>query len=136
YLQRSGRAGRSNESRAISYTLCKGNPHDQQVFSDPLWPFKTVIPAPAVALNSSRLVQRHINSFLLAEFLCNAAGKISKDRTKLNTFWFFNVDSGESIAAKFSGWLLKAATSVDDSLAQLVKGTVLQGTQPEKLRNF
>ncbi len=32
YLQRAGRAGRSQESRAISYTLCKGNPHDQQVF--------------------------------------------------------------------------------------------------------
>ncbi|MGC6746305.1 helicase-related protein [Escherichia coli] len=35
YLQRAGRAGRSKESRAISYTLCKGNPHDQQVFCQP-----------------------------------------------------------------------------------------------------
>ncbi|MBW6098640.1 hypothetical protein HT118_24895 [Escherichia coli] len=35
YLQRAGRAGRSKESRAISYTLCKGNPHDQQGFCQP-----------------------------------------------------------------------------------------------------
>ena len=55
YLQRAGRAGRSKESRALAYTLCKNNPHDQQVFANPSWPFETMIPAPAVALNSSRL---------------------------------------------------------------------------------
>src|SRR5690554_983850 len=54
YLQRAGRAGRSKESRALSYTLCQNNPHDQQVFANPSWPFETKIPAPAVALNSGR----------------------------------------------------------------------------------
>jgi Lhr-like helicase len=34
YLQRTGRAGRGSQSRAISYTICKNNPHDQQVFNN------------------------------------------------------------------------------------------------------
>lgn len=69
YLQRAGRAGRSKESRALSYTICKSNPHDQQVFHNPKWAFETSIPAPYVALNSKRLIQRHVNSMYLSFFL-------------------------------------------------------------------
>ncbi len=83
YLQRAGRAGRSQESRAISYTLCKGNPHDQQVFSNPLWPFETMIPAPMVAMNSARLVQRHVNALLLSDFLCHVIGETDKEKPVL-----------------------------------------------------
>src|SRR5690606_15214397 len=85
YLQRAGRAGRSKESRALSYTLCKNNPHDQLVFEAPLWPFNTQIPAPAVALNSQRLVQRHVNSLLLSYFLRNEVGATQTERTNLTT---------------------------------------------------
>lgn len=83
YLQRAGRAGRSQESRAISYTLCKGNPHDQQVFANPLWPFETMIPAPMVAMNSARLVQRHVNALLLSDFLCHVIGETDKEKPVL-----------------------------------------------------
>ena len=39
YLQRAGRAGRRQESRALAFTLCKDNPHERAVFNKPLWPF-------------------------------------------------------------------------------------------------
>ena len=68
YLQRTGRAGRGSQSRAISYTICKNNPHDQQVFKQPLWAYNTAIQAPHVSFNSQRLIQRHINAQLLAIF--------------------------------------------------------------------
>lgn len=125
YLQRAGRAGRSKESRAISYTLCKNNPHDQQVFANPSWPFETKIPAPAVALSSDRLVQRHVNSFLLANFLCNSIGATQTDRIKLNTQWFFDDTNSVSICDRFIDWLGVAVSDLDNPLKELVRGTSL-----------
>src|SRR5690606_17491673 len=61
YLQRAGRAGRRSETRSVALSLCKSNPHDQQVFANPMWPFETVLPAPRVQLSSPILVQRHLN---------------------------------------------------------------------------
>lgn len=134
YLQRAGRAGRSKESRAISYTLCKNNPHDQQVFANPSWPFETRIPAPAVALSSDRLVQRHVNSFLLANFLCNSVGSTQTDRIKLNTQWFFDDTDSVSICDRFIDWLGVAVSNLDNSLKELVKGTSLAVVEPYQLR--
>jgi DEAD/DEAH box helicase domain-containing protein len=134
YLQRAGRAGRSKESRALAYTLCKNNPHDQQVFINPSWPFETMIPAPSVALNSSRLVQRHINSLLLADFLCNVVGPTQTEKTTLNAQWFYGDENGPSQCDRFLELLGLAASSTDEALLLLVKGTVLAGVAPDQLR--
>ncbi|MDF1589715.1 MAG: DEAD/DEAH box helicase [Gammaproteobacteria bacterium] len=134
YLQRAGRAGRSNESRALSYTLCKNNPHDLQVFTNPDWPWSTKIAAPAVTLNSERLVQRHVNSLLLSEFLCSKLKTVETDRTKLNTFWFFYEDNEQSICGRFKDWLKSTVLDIDNGLSILVKDTVLQGRNVSTLR--
>lgn len=135
YLQRAGRAGRSKESRALTYTLCKGNPHDQQVFAEPLWPFQTKIPAPAVALNSERLVQRHINAILLSNFLCNELGVTQKDKHVLTTGWFFEESTHGSLCNRFMDSLKGSGnTELDSSLESLVKGTGLYGRKALQLR--
>ncbi|WP_024300143.1 DEAD/DEAH box helicase [Methylomicrobium lacus] len=134
YLQRAGRAGRSKEARALAYTLCKGNPHDQQVFANPSWPFETVIPAPAVALNSARLVQRHVNSLMLANFLCHEVGVTTKEKTRLDTQWFFNDEHGDSLCDRFISWLGKATLDLDQAVNDLAKGTALQGLSSFQLR--
>lgn len=134
YLQRAGRAGRSNESRALAYTLCKNNPHDQQVFNNPSWPFETKIPAPAVTLNSTRLVQRHVNSLLLADFLCNVIGATQKEKTGLNAEWFYGDALGASRCDQFIEQLGKVVANLDEALKQLVKGTALAGVEPLQLR--
>ena len=133
YLQRAGRAGRSKESRAISYTLCKGNPHDQQVFHNPKWPFVTLIPAPYVAFNSERLVQRHVNSFLLSQFLRYEVGNTSKEKTSLNLEWFY-LPAAESICERFLLWLSSMNNQWDTNISALVRGTVLANTSPHRLR--
>ncbi|MCK9619132.1 MAG: DEAD/DEAH box helicase [Methylobacter sp.] len=135
YLQRAGRAGRSKESRALAYTLCKGNPHDQQVFANPSWPFETVIPAPAVALNSARVVQRHVNSFMLANYLSREVGTTKTERTNLDTQWFFNDDHSDSICDRFISWLQKAISDLDEAINELVRGTALQGFSSFQLRS-
>ncbi len=104
YLQRAGRAGRSQESRALGFTLCKGNPHDMQVFDDPEWAFKTKIPAPNVEFSSEKLVQRHVNSLLLARFLNDVIGRTEKEKTNLSLEWFYFPIDG-SIANRFVAWL-------------------------------
>lgn len=129
YLQRAGRAGRSKESRAISFTLCKDNPHDQAVFANPKWAFSTPIPAPYVEFSSQKLVQRHLNAFLLGKFLLTLG--ITKERTKLTTEWFFGkIDSENSLsfAEKFQVWLLnkKNQDLYQNSIFHILKGTCLQ----------
>ncbi len=134
YLQRAGRAGRSKESRALAYTLCKNNPHDQQIFANPSWPFETKIPAPAVALNSARLVQRHVNSLLLADFLCNVVGSTQTEKTSLNTQWFYDDSNGASQCDRFVERLGLAGSEIDEPLSRLVKGTALAGFASHQLR--
>lgn len=134
YLQRAGRAGRSKESRALAYTLCKNNPHDQQVFTNPCWPFETKIPAPAVAMNSTRLVQRHVNSMLLADFLCNVVGPTQTEKTSLNAQWFYDDERGASQCDRFIEALGLTVSGIDESLSFLVKGTALAGVAPDQLR--
>ncbi|MDD0823806.1 DEAD/DEAH box helicase [Mannheimia sp. AT1] len=129
YLQRAGRAGRSKESRAISFTLCKDNPHDQAVFANPKWAFSTPIPAPYVEFSSQKLVQRHLNAFLLGKFLLTLG--ITKERTRLTTEWFFEkIDSENSLsfAKKFQVWLLnkKNQDLYQNKIFRILRGTCLQ----------
>jgi DEAD/DEAH box helicase domain-containing protein len=132
YLQRSGRAGRSKESRAISYTLCKNNPHDTQVFNNPAWPFVTKIPAPQISLNSERLVQRHVNSFLLSVYLKEVIGTTQKEKTSLNLQWFFEDDS-QSTCERFKGWLGQQSPEQKQNVMSLVRGTALDAMQVESI---
>lgn len=130
YLQRAGRAGRSNESRAIAYTLCKNNPHDNEVFNDTAWPFVTKIPAPQVSLESSRLVSRHVNSFLLSIFLRDVIGPTEKEKTKLSLQWFLESESEElSKCDKFKAWMSAASIDLEDSIKSLVRGTALASNE-------
>ncbi|OUY07429.1 DEAD/DEAH box helicase [Acinetobacter populi] len=129
YLQRTGRAGRGSQSRAISYTICKNNPHDQQVFKQPLWAYNTAIQAPHVSFNSQRLIQRHINAQLLAIFLIKEIGETDIDRPKLDLKWFYLKQDGQSdsICDTFEKWLVgKAVKDYQQVLEFLKKGTALK----------
>lgn len=125
YLQRAGRAGRRSEARAIAYTLCKADPHNQRAFRQPKWPFETAIPAPSITLSSERIVLRHVNSLLLSRFL-QTQSPTEEDRTKLNLKWFFS-GGKESVAQRFVDWLSSDTSTIEDSVRGLVKGTSMAG---------
>lgn len=101
YLQRAGRAGRRAETRAIALTVCKNNPHDQHVFRNTLWPFSTRLRTPGISLSSPLIVQRHINSMLLAYFLRmqSKEGKLNK----LTLDWWM-LPRGGSRQERFVTW--------------------------------
>ena len=127
YLQRAGRAGRSQESRALSYTICKSNPHDQQVFQNPKWAFETSIPTPYVALNSKRLIQRHVNSLLLSIFLREKVGDTDAEKTRLNLMWFYLPPALDqiSICDRFIAWVSANLKDYSQALNRLIRGTEL-----------
>ena len=123
YLQRAGRAGRRGESVSFSVTLCPSSPHGEQVFNDPLWPFTSTMSVPRVALDSARLVQRHVNSLCLGAFL------EGRDVRRLRTGWFFQADESGSIpGVQFVAWCRADAeheVRLITGLNRLVRGTAL-----------
>lgn len=132
YLQRAGRAGRRNEARAIAYTLCKSDPHNQRVFYEPKWPFITSIPAPNITLSSERIVQRHVNSLLLGIFLRSQI-HYDGDRTRITLQWFYVSDN--SPYHLFCSWLENGQEDYSKPVQQLVRGTALEGRQIDIIIN-
>ncbi|KZY60152.1 hypothetical protein A3742_15110 [Oleiphilus sp. HI0071] len=134
YLQRAGRAGRRGETQALAFTICKDNPHERSVFKDTQWPFKTKIPAPYIALNSQSIVQRHINSLLMAYFL-NVVAKPEgeKSAVTLNCGWFYvEGDNRSSKYEDFRLWLETLETQgtpdeLEVGLCSIKRGSVLGG---------
>ena len=124
YLQRAGRAGRRSESRAIAYTLCKTDPHNQRAFKQPKWPFITAIPSPNITLSSERIVQRHLNALFLSTFLKQSTDSQSGDRTKLTTKWLFDGDDQSKYLA-FINWLAESPKELADPIRSITHGTTL-----------
>ncbi|MFA5517015.1 MAG: helicase-related protein [Desulfuromonadales bacterium] len=129
YLQRAGRAGRRQETRSVAFTLCKANPHDQAVFRNSRWAFDTPLPAPKVSLESKVIVQRHVNSMLLAHFLSQVVDG-RQDKTKLTCGWFL-ADKVDSKAEHYSKWCRnfdpKISPVLVEGLDQLVRHSVYEG---------
>ena len=127
FLQRAGRAGRRGESTAVSLTLCKSTPHGEAVWANPKWPFLTPLYVPSVSLNSERIVRRHLNAFLLGEFLSQMIGDIPK----LSAGWFFEptTENGMSPAERYQEWCIDPERLEDPGLRQgierLLRRTVL-----------
>ena len=131
YRQRAGRAGRRGEGLSFAVTLCPSTPHGEQVFGNPLWPFTSQIAVPKVALDSGRLVQRHVNSLCLGTFLAG------RDVRRLRTGWFFQEDgTGVVPGDQFMRWCEDGAVKnarLTTGLERLVAGTVLGNEQAEGL---
>src|SRR5574344_613091 len=69
YLQRVGRAGRMQQTKAVAFSLCNNTPVGQHAFANPMWALQTtnhMIPV----RSSQTIIQRHINSFFFRQFIC------------------------------------------------------------------
>jgi DEAD/DEAH box helicase domain-containing protein len=133
WLQRAGRAGRRDIARASTLTLCQSQPHGRAVFQNPKWPFTTAIHVPKVSLNSVRIVQRHIQAFLLSQFLANQ----TDNSTKLLSKWFFDRENNtKSRCELFLVWLQEAAeqqTDVEQGISRLIARSTWETTSRRRL---
>ena len=100
YLQRAGRAGRRSETRSVAFTMCKENPHEMGAYADSRWAFIGKVPEPHVSLQSAIIVQRHVNAFLLTDFLKEISTGSGVDIPKLTCESFFT--GTDSAARAFS----------------------------------
>lgn len=113
YLQRAGRAGRRRETRSAALTICKPNPHDQNAFNNPRWPFDTSLRAPSVSIGSRVIVQRQANSMILSAFLRNIlAGEKDPSLHKRDVEWFFTAGKPPQ-AESFVGWCEDVGLAID-----------------------
>lgn len=69
YLQRVGRAGRMGQSKSVAFSLCNNTPVGQNAFANPMWALQTANHMIKVQ-PSQTIIQRHINSYFLREFIC------------------------------------------------------------------
>ena len=128
YLQRAGRAGRRSETRSVAMTVCKQTSHDQSVFKEPMWPFNTKITVPKVSLRSEDLLQRHINAYLLSNWLKSYVK--DSEALKLTCGAFFTASNEYSFADRFSMWVnsigkeIDRYTKIKDGLGHLIKNTI------------
>ena len=126
YLQRAGRAGRRDEPTSVSVTLCQQNERGMSIFKHPTWPFEAPLAAPRARLDSKKLVQRHINALLLAEYLKRRIDDIAH----LDCSWFFeSSDENEIPAYSFAAWCESKEAlkqnSVSAGIEKLVRGSIL-----------
>lgn len=135
YLQRAGRAGRRREGRAVALTVCKNTPHDQSVFVQPDWPFTTEIRVPDVSLRSPELVQRHINSWLLAYWFRRIAG--NEELKGVNCATFFIKQGDYSVADRFMLWCNNGDKNLNAPLLAglegLTRNTPMSAVPPSRL---
>lgn len=118
WLQRTGRAGRLGIPQASTLTLCQNLPHGQAVFNNTLWPFLTPIHVPRVSLESARIVQRHVNAFLLG---CYFQVVQTDNAIRLYSSWLFLPDGDVSRAEEFSIWLRSTAEDDDKITAGITR---------------
>lgn len=146
YLQRTGRAGRRGESRAIAFTLCKHNPHEQQVFHHTRWAFDTQINPATINFSSRRILQSHINAWLIAPNLRGVQDIGNSVSLSIGAFFFNHNHDGSSSNALYEDVLKKLAvhdlgtlTNLDTAMqADLFKNTRYLYTKQSlgKLRNM
>lgn len=127
YLQRAGRAGRRGETRSVALTLCKNNPHDQQVFSNTMWAFLTRLPAPSISLSSPVLVQRHVNAMLLSDFLRSEVARASLDKLDMD-WWMLPRDASrlDRFAARANCFEERNHPELSIGLTSLLRHTVFE----------
>ncbi len=104
YTQRAGRAGRRREGTAFAFTYARSTPHDQTHFFRPADIVQGEVPVPKINLANRKLTQRHINSYLLGQFLRSPEAGIAGDQITIALF-FFEPTPDQAPASRFGAWL-------------------------------
>jgi hypothetical protein len=119
YIQRAGRAGRRRDGAAFAVSFARTTPHDQFHFHSPLAIVRGKVPVPQINLANDRLTQRHINSFLLGQYLLS--NSVVEDGERIEVGHFFCEPTREdSHANRYPKFLTSAATKLMSSIQRIV----------------
>lgn len=126
YLQRTGRAGRRRENKALAFTICAANPIGNNVIANPKWALIHPISAPTLTFNSKAVVLRHLNAFMFGKFIQETLAGINIKET-IDNFFFKNLTGSTlSPSQTFLTWLLTIDPSyLSTGLKNIVENTPL-----------
>lgn len=106
YKQRAGRAGRASQNKSVCTTICQSDSIGSFVFDKPISNLlEREVATPSTPLNSPQIVQRHINAFLLREFIKSLQRANNYKDFTLCDFFLpqgYTIDSGN----KFKGFIV------------------------------
>ncbi|MCH3996003.1 MAG: DEAD/DEAH box helicase [Prevotella sp.] len=125
YLQRAGRAGRRQETKALALTFCAPNPIGMSAWKNPGWSMDHLTEMGQVRLESIQIVQRQVNAFIFSKYVISRGG--IKIRSSIDDFFGGEV----SLCDSFCDFLdnisnhQKSYSDLIGEYQQLVKGTVL-----------
>ena len=125
YLQRAGRAGRRNESKALALTFCAPNPIGTNTWRHPDYPITHVTETPMLKLESRQLIQRHVNALVFADYVYMKGGI----RITANLADFFRSTEDltyyDSFINHIDAIISGQRTELDETYKSIVRGTVL-----------
>ncbi|MFN3320117.1 MAG: DEAD/DEAH box helicase [Allorhizobium sp.] len=131
YRQRVGRAGRRRQPFSMAFTFCRDRPVDREAFRNPLGYLDRTMSAPKVAMHSRPIVQRHVNAFLLRQYMLTRGGDALK--LSIGALMGCPVKLSEprvenSPVAQFMQWLDEPTTitSTAADIRKLVSRSVLE----------
>jgi len=80
------------------------------------------VPVPRINLSNVRLTQRHVNSFLLGQYLKGANINSAREQTTVNDF-FLSPSPQDAPVTQFQPWLADRFLILSNSAKHLVDGT-------------
>lgn len=105
YKQRAGRAGRAFQNKSTCVTVCNSDAVGLAIMDNPRQNMlERGVMTPTANLNSPQVVQRHINSYLLREFLISPNNPIA--HRSIKNYWIldFFIDPAYDIPNRSNNW--------------------------------
>ncbi len=131
YLQRTGRAGRRQESRSLALTFCSDNPIGASAMNNPKWAIEHRISPPVISLNSPVIAERHVNAFFWSKFIRERHNGLNIREVISEVFF----TEGETVAESFIRWMdTTDINQLSASIRNIVHITALENENPESLR--
>lgn len=115
YMQRIGRAGRRDETRINSFTICHSSPRDRTVFREVDWALREAQPELAISLNSAVIVERHVTAEILGAYIRQRA--LGNSRLTVGE-WL------ENWSENFKKWISEQNDSQGSSLENQIRKVV------------
>lgn len=112
YRQRAGRAGRRSGQEAMIFTFARSRSHDAYYFAEPTRMIAGDVRPPALNMGNPELRRRHINVFLMADYL-GFLDLVPKRELLLGDIW--PVAELSVLPRGFQEWLGSRAPSLRDT---------------------
>lgn len=125
YVQRAGRAGRRTDVAAFALTFAQRRSHDLTHYAEPERIVAGRIHPPRIALTNEKIVRRHIQAVLIADFLRHEYSRSGRLFVKVGEFFAPEDDLGTGVAL-LTAYANTRPDHVLSSLQQVVPAAVQQ----------